>query len=53
MNAMNKTALRLPPDVHEWVKAAAKQSDRSMNNQIVAILKEKKAQWEGQKNAVQ
>ncbi|MRT30895.1 Arc family DNA-binding protein [Herbaspirillum sp. CAH-3] len=53
MTAMNKTALRLPPDVHDWVKAAAKESDRSMNNQIVAILKEKKAQSEGRKEAAQ
>lgn len=51
MEPLNKTALRLPPEVHAWVKAVAKKSDRTMNGQIVAILKEKKAQQEGNANA--
>lgn len=36
--------LRLPPDLHEWVKALAEQEDRSLNAQIIVILKEARAQ---------
>lgn len=53
MQPMNKTALRLPPEVHQWVKDVAKESDRTMNSQIIAILKEKKVQQEGLQNAAQ
>lgn len=53
MNETTKLMLRIPIEVRDWVKDFAKGSDRSMNNQIVAILKEKKAQLEGQKNATQ
>lgn len=32
--------LRLPPDVHEAVKAAAERETRSLNGQIVQMLRE-------------
>ncbi|PTT42365.1 hypothetical protein DBR23_03670 [Acidovorax sp. HMWF018] len=35
-----KTALRLPRDLHQQVHEAAKSNDRSFNGQIVAFLKE-------------
>lgn len=35
-----KTALRLPRDLHQQVHEAAKSNDRTFNGQIVAFLKE-------------
>lgn len=35
-----KTALRLPRDLHQQVHAAAKANDRTFNGQIVAFLKD-------------
>lgn len=51
MSDTTKMMLRIPLDLHEWVKVFAKESDRSANNQIVAILREKKVQLEKQGNA--
>jgi hypothetical protein len=39
-----KVQLRLPPHVREWLADAAKRADRSMNGQMIAILKEKMAE---------
>ncbi len=39
-----KIQLRLPPHVRDWLAGAAKHADRSMNGQMVAILKEKMAE---------
>lgn len=36
-----KLQLRLPIDVRNWLKGVAKSHDRSMNGQMVAILKER------------
>lgn len=35
-----KTALRLPRDLHQQVHEAARANDRTFNGQIVAFLKE-------------
>ena len=36
-----KFQLRLPADVKNWLEFDAKRSDRSMNSQVVAILRER------------
>lgn len=36
-----KFQLRLPVDVKSWLELDAKRSDRSMNSQVVAILRER------------
>ncbi len=36
-----KFQLRLPDDVRAWLASDAKRSDRSMNSQVVAILRER------------
>lgn len=36
-----KFQLRLPSDVKAWLEADAERSDRSMNGQVVAILRER------------
>ncbi len=38
-----KIQLRLPEKVRNWLSEVAKQNDRSMNGQMVAILKERMA----------
>lgn len=37
-----QTQVRMPDDVHQWVIDRAKQNDRSMNAELVRILKEVK-----------
>lgn len=36
-----KFQLRLPEDVRAWLESDADRSDRSMNGQVVAILRER------------
>lgn len=36
-----KVQLRLPADVHQWLVKFAAENDRSMNGQVVSILREK------------
>lgn len=36
-----KFQLRLPADVKNWLELDAERSDRSMNSQVVAILRER------------
>jgi hypothetical protein len=36
-----KFQLRLPADVKNWLESDAERSDRSMNSQVVAILRER------------
>jgi hypothetical protein len=36
-----KFQLRLPEDVRAWLEADAERNDRSMNGQVVAILRER------------
>lgn len=36
-----KFQLRLPSDVKSWLELDAERSDRSMNSQVVAILRER------------
>lgn len=40
---INPVGLRLQPDLREWLRQAAKQNQRSMNNEIVFILENEKA----------
>jgi hypothetical protein len=35
-----RTSLRLPPDLHEQLLAAASKADRSLNDELIARLKE-------------
>ena len=39
---MKQTQVRMPDDIHQWVTERAKQNDRSMNAELVRILKEVK-----------
>ena len=41
MKTEAKVQLRLPADVHQWLVKFAADNDRSMNGQMVAILREK------------
>lgn len=36
-----KVQLRLPADVHQWVVKWAQDNDRSMNGQLISLLREK------------
>jgi hypothetical protein len=36
-----KFQLRLPEDVRAWLQSDAERNDRSMNSQVVAILRER------------
>ena len=36
-----KFQLRMPADVKNWLELDAQRSDRSMNSQVVAILRER------------
>ena len=40
---MKQTQVRIPADVHQWLTDRAKVNDRSMNAELVRILKEVKA----------
>ena len=40
------TALRMPPDLKEWIKASAKAHRRSVNAEIVTLLVMAKEQIE-------
>lgn len=37
-----RTQTRIPNEVHQWLTDRARQNDRSMNAELVRILKEKK-----------
>lgn len=37
-----RTQVRMPADVHQWLTHRAKQNDRSMNAELIRILKEAK-----------
>ena len=51
INTMKQTQVRIPADVHQWLTDRAKVNDRSMNAELVRILKEVKAKEEEQKAA--
>lgn len=38
--------LRLDPELHEWLKQYAKSNDRSVNSQVLNLLKKTKEQVE-------
>ena len=42
MSQDKKTQARIPADVHQWLTDRAKTNDRSMNAELVRILKEVK-----------
>jgi predicted HicB family RNase H-like nuclease len=45
-----KLQLRLPEDVKRWLKEDALRSDRTMNGQVVAVLRERMKQQSDLKN---
>jgi hypothetical protein len=53
MEEFHRMTLKMPIELANWMKEIAKDSERSLNGQIVAVLKEKKVQQEGARNAVQ
>ena len=48
METEKRTQVRMPGDVHQWLTHRAKQNDRSMNAELIRILKEAKEQEEQQ-----
>jgi predicted HicB family RNase H-like nuclease len=44
-----RTQTRYQPDIHQWLAAQAKASNRSLNGQLMEILKDAKAQKEESK----
>lgn len=46
-----RTQLRMPEDTHKWITQRANQNDRSMNAEIVRILKAEQQREEQQKAA--
>jgi hypothetical protein len=40
MEQQTKTEVRMPCDAHAWLRAYAQENNRSMNGQIVALLRE-------------
>ena len=51
MKAHAKLQLRLPQDLKAWLEVEASRNERSMNWQVVAILREKMAVLTGQDKA--
>ncbi len=47
MKQQTRTQVRIPEDISEWLKHRAKDQDRSMNAEIIRILRERK-EAEGQ-----
>lgn len=47
MDKITRTQVRMPEDISDWLKRKAKDQDRSMNAEIVRILRERK-EAEGQ-----
>jgi hypothetical protein len=41
MQPGEKMFLRLPPEIKSWLEKDAKRNDRSMNGQVVALLRER------------
>jgi len=39
--------LRMPKDLHEWVKVTAKEQGRSMNNFVVHLIQSQKGSEQG------
>ncbi|TQK00167.1 Arc family DNA-binding protein [Herbaspirillum sp. SJZ107] len=46
MQTQPPTALRMPTDLKEWVKASAQANRRSVNSEIVVLLELAKQQME-------
>lgn len=42
MKQQTRTQVRLPEDIYEWTKARAREQDRSLNAEIIRILRERK-----------
>lgn len=40
MSQDKKTQVRMPADVHQWLTERARRNDRSMNAELIRILKE-------------
>jgi len=48
MQSLSRTQVRFPGELMDWLKQQAKEQNRSMNAQLVEILKQARA---GEKNA--
>lgn len=44
IDSSKRTQARIPSDIHQWLTERAKQNDRSMNAELVRILRETKEQ---------
>ncbi len=42
MDQMTRTQVRIPRDIAEWLKIQAREQSRSMNGQLVELLKQAK-----------
>lgn len=40
MNKLTPVMVRLPEDVHQWLVSQAKENIRSMNNQIIVLVRD-------------
>ena len=48
---MKQTQARMPVEVHQWLTDRAKSNDRSMNSELIRILKEAMTKEADQKQA--
>ena len=44
MDSEKRTQARIPTDIHQWLTERAQRNDRSMNAELVRILRETKEQ---------
>ena len=51
METEKRTQVRMPGDVHQWLTHRAKQNDRSMNAELIRILKQAKEATEQKQTA--
>jgi predicted HicB family RNase H-like nuclease len=51
MSQDKKTQARIPADVHQWLTERAKQNDRSMNAELIRILRQAKEAAEQKQTA--
>ena len=42
MDSEKRTQARIPTDIHQWLTERARRNDRSMNAELVRILRETK-----------
>lgn len=50
MRALIKLQIRLPQDIKKWLEEDALKNDRSMNGQVVAVLRERMGEMQAAEN---